>query len=101
LAGADYQIRETFESALLFGQQALREVEVPEEEIMAIVEDIRGRDRERMLAELSTGGLESSRKFIHGNLPKPSPLVEPKRESKILNPEGISDIPLVDSTTST
>jgi glutathione-regulated potassium-efflux system protein KefB len=101
LAGADYQIRETFESALLFGEQALREVEVPEEEIMAIVEDIRGRDRERMLAELSTGGLESSRKFIHGNLPKPSPLVEPKRESKILNPEGISDIPLVDSTTST
>jgi hypothetical protein len=31
---------------------------------------------------------EQGRKFFYGNLPKPEPLIEPKRESKVLNPGG-------------
>jgi len=91
LAGADYQIRETFESAVLFGMQALREAEVPEDEVQSIAEDIRQRDRERMDLELATGGLEASRKLIRGNLPKPTPLVPPKRAAKVLNPQDMAD----------
>ncbi|MFN3454819.1 MAG: NAD-binding protein, partial [Pseudobdellovibrio sp.] len=87
LADVDFQIRETIESALVFGQEALRTSEVPEDEIQATVEDIRRRDRERFELEVATGNTESGRKFLLGNLPKPAPLVEPKREFVILNPE--------------
>lgn len=90
LAGVDYQIRETFESAIAFGMEALRVAEVPEDEVVALAEDIRRRDRERMELELSIGTLEASRRLMLGNLPKPAPLVEPKREAKILNPDSVS-----------
>ena len=90
LAGVDYQIRETLESAFLFGQEALRTAEIPEDEIQATVEDIRRRDRERLELEVANGNTEESRKLMHGNLPKPAPLVEPKRQSKILNPEEVA-----------
>lgn len=90
LGGADFQIRETLESAVVFGQEALRVAEVPEDEIQAIVTDIRRRDKERLQLEIDTGSGEASRGLLIGNLPKPAPLIEPKRESKILNPENIS-----------
>lgn len=93
LAGADFQIRETFESAVLFGEQALRITEVPEEEIQAISADIRRRDRERLELEISTGNSEASRGLLHSNLPKPAPLVEPKRQATLLNPESVA-VPL-------
>lgn len=89
LAGADFQIRETFESALVFGEAALRAVEVPEDEIQVISQDIRRRDRERLELEISTGNSDASRGLLHGNLPKPTPLVEPKRQSTLLNPENV------------
>lgn len=90
LAGADFQIRETFESAVLFGEQALRIAEVPEEEIQAISADIRRRDRERLELEISTGNSDASRGLLHSNLPKPAPLVEPKRQATLLNPESVA-----------
>lgn len=90
LAGADFQIRETFESAIRFGEQALRVAEITEEEIATVSEDIRRRDRERMELELSTGSSEAGRGLMHGNMPRPAPLVEPKRQSKILNTEGLA-----------
>ena len=88
LAGADYQMRETFESAILFGQQTLREMEIPEEDVIAIAEDIRDRDRERFHLEVSTGDREAARKLLHSNIPTPAPLVEPKRPTIALNPEA-------------
>lgn len=89
LKGADFQIRETHAAAMLFGEQALREMEVPEPEIATIVEDIRRRDKERFEIEVSTGSMEASRGLMHSNIPKPAPLVEPKRETQILNPESL------------
>lgn len=89
IAGVDYQLRETFESALRFGEEALRISEVPDEEILSISSDIRRRDQERLSLEVATGGTEASRGLIHGNLPKPTPLLEPKRDSILLNPESI------------
>lgn len=88
LSGADYQIRETFESALAFGQQALREADVPEDEVQAVVEEIRRRDRERFELEVANGSTKAGRDLLIGNIPKPAPLVEPKRATKILNPES-------------
>lgn len=90
-AGVDFQLRETFESAIVFGQAALRSAEVPEDEVIAITEDIRRRDRERFELELANNGdSKSARDLLHGNASKPVPLVEPKRTAKVLNPEGIT-----------
>jgi glutathione-regulated potassium-efflux system protein KefB len=90
LAGSDYQIRETFESALLFGQEALRTAEVPEDDIIAIAEDIRRRDAERFAVETAEGRSDYSsvKDLLHSNMPIPTPLIEPKRQPKILNTEG-------------
>lgn len=84
-AGADFQIRETFESALLLGQQALRALDIPEDEVQAVVEDIRQRDRDRFELEIANKSTEAGRGLMFGNLPKPTPLVAPKRETKVLN----------------
>ncbi len=89
LAGVDFQVRETFESAIRFGEQALREILVPEEDVIAITEDIRRRDQARFELELINGSIDANSSLIHGNLPKPTPLVEPKRKSRVLNPEDV------------
>ncbi len=88
LHGVDFQMRETFESAMALGQQALRFVEVPEDEIQAITTDIRRRDRERFDLEVAKGDAQLGRDLLHSNIPKPAPLLEPKRASQLLNPES-------------
>ena len=77
-AGVDLQIRETFESALKFGEIALRELGVPEDEAAETAEDIRRRDAERFALE-TTGGLLAGRDLLHGNVPKPVPFTTPRR----------------------
>ncbi|MCS0495947.1 monovalent cation:proton antiporter-2 (CPA2) family protein [Ancylobacter sp. MQZ15Z-1] len=67
-AGADWQIRETFESALALGEQALRLMGVDEEECARVMEDVRRRDAARFAEEL-TGGIYAGLDFIHGNKP--------------------------------
>lgn len=87
LEGVDFQIRETFESAILFGQEALRQIEVPENDVQAIAEDIRARDKERFEREIVSNNTKAGRDLLLGNIPKPQPLIEPKRKTKILNPD--------------
>ena len=69
-AGADFQIRETFESALQLSQHALTMMGVDEEERGRIVADFRRRDAARFAEEL-TGGIYAGRNFIIGNAPMP------------------------------
>jgi glutathione-regulated potassium-efflux system protein KefB len=83
-AGVDVQIRETFESALKFGESALRELGIPETEAADIAADIRRRDAERFALE-QTGGLLAGRDLLHGNAPRPVPFTTPRRGR---NPAG-------------
>jgi glutathione-regulated potassium-efflux system protein KefB len=76
--GVDVQIRETFESALKFGELALRELGVPEDEAAETAADIRRRDSERFALE-TTGGLLAGRDVLYGNAPKPVPFTTPRR----------------------
>jgi glutathione-regulated potassium-efflux system protein KefB len=88
-AGVDYQIRETFESALRFGSAALRALDVAADDAEEIAEEIRRRDAERFQLELAGGGsLEAAKATMRGNLPKPTPFTKPKRAPKPLNPEA-------------
>ncbi len=70
-AGVDFQIREVFESALAFGAAALRELEVPDEEVERVLAEVRRRDGERFQLELA-GGEFAGRALIYGNARKPS-----------------------------
>jgi glutathione-regulated potassium-efflux system protein KefB len=90
-AGVDYQIRETFESAVEFGQAALVELGVDEDEAANIAREIRKRDAERFELEMAGGGLKAGASMVYGNqpAPKPTPLTTPKREGRTLNPDAI------------
>ncbi|MFB9069218.1 monovalent cation:proton antiporter-2 (CPA2) family protein [Pseudofulvimonas gallinarii] len=85
-AGVNHFIRETFESALRFGEMALRVLDVPEDEAAAVAADIRRRDSERFELE-STGGFGAGRDLLLGNAPRPTPLTTPTRTAKPLSPE--------------
>ncbi|MFD1791121.1 monovalent cation:proton antiporter-2 (CPA2) family protein [Ochrobactrum teleogrylli] len=67
-AGVEYQIRETFESALALGEKALEMLDVDEEERARVMEDVRRRDSDRLTIEL-TEGIYAGRDLIHGNAP--------------------------------
>lgn len=88
-AGVDYQIRETFESALRFGTEALQVLGVDQDEAMNIAEEIRQRDAERFQLELAGGAsLEAARETLLGNAPKPTPFTKPKRAAQPLNEQA-------------
>ena len=78
-AGVDYQIRETFESALAFGNAVLCGLGFDRDDVREAIEDVRERDRQRVELEL-VGGLEAGRKLIRGNIttPEPEPFFPPR-----------------------
>jgi len=88
-AGVDYQIRETFESALQAGGAALRLLEVSEAEIADILAGIRERDAERFALEIASGGYEAGMGMLLRNTPqtpsRPTPFSKPRTESRALN----------------
>jgi glutathione-regulated potassium-efflux system protein KefB len=86
-AGVDYQMRETFESALLFGESTLRHLGEEEEEAAEIIADVRRRDAERLELQIA-GGIKAGRGLMKGNMPVPTPLTPPKRPGQALNEEA-------------
>jgi voltage-gated potassium channel Kch len=82
----DYQMRETFESALRFGRATLEELGVPEAEAAEITADVRRRDITRLVmqkAEGIMGGVD----LLHGTRLEPEPLSAPKARPHGLSPE--------------
>jgi glutathione-regulated potassium-efflux system protein KefB len=65
--GVDFQVRETFESAMVFGEAALRAIGVPADEAQEVVQDVRQRDTERFELEVA-GGLFAGRSLLYGNM---------------------------------
>jgi glutathione-regulated potassium-efflux system protein KefB len=88
-AGIDLHVRETFESAMTFGELALCVMGVPDEEAAEIVADIRRRDAERFALEI-TGGVYAGADLLHGNAPRPTPLTTPRRAGRIEGAGGAS-----------
>ncbi len=88
-AGVDYQIRETFESALTFGKNVLIDLGVDEVEAADIVRDVRRRDAERFELQLA-GGIEQGRWLMRGNMatPTPEPFSVPRHGGQALNEEA-------------
>ncbi|RZJ03695.1 MAG: potassium transporter [Brevundimonas sp.] len=88
-AGVEYQLRETFESALVFGYQVLIDLGFTGDQARETIDDVRRRDEERFTLQLS-GGLQAGRNLMRGNLssPQPAPYIKPRREGQALNEEA-------------
>ncbi|PTE16432.1 monovalent cation:proton antiporter-2 (CPA2) family protein [Pseudogemmobacter blasticus] len=69
--GADYQIRETYESAVAMGREAVLRLGATEEEADELIADARARDRDR-LALQSVDGIYAGRDLLLGNRDMPA-----------------------------
>ncbi|MEP3280580.1 MAG: monovalent cation:proton antiporter-2 (CPA2) family protein [Stappiaceae bacterium] len=67
--GVDYQIRETFESGVVFGRAALERLGIPTPRVQAIEEDVRERDRERLSVQVREG-LYAGSDYLHRQTPR-------------------------------
>ena len=65
-AGVDFQIRETFESAMIFSRETLKALGEDEELAAEVVEEFRDTDKERLALE-TVGGIYAGRQLIRGN----------------------------------
>jgi glutathione-regulated potassium-efflux system protein KefB len=97
-AGADYQLREVFESALEFGSEVLRKLDVDVVEVGEIAEAVRERDRQRFAAQM-VGGMMAGRDLLKSNaedqaresgtVAGPSaPIIAPEDEARIAEQAG-------------
>ncbi|WLS09489.1 monovalent cation:proton antiporter-2 (CPA2) family protein [Shinella sumterensis] len=77
--GVQHDVRETFESALVFGRETLEELGVEPDDAVAISDDIRRRDEARLELQ-AVEGLAAGRHMLHSAPVKPEPLVRPKNQ---------------------
>ena len=87
-AGVDFQLRETFESALVFGGSALEALGIDPDDVAEVIEDVRRRDTARFETQLAEG-VRAGARFLKGNIgtPIPAPLTPPRRAGQALNEE--------------
>ncbi|HEY5793656.1 MAG TPA: monovalent cation:proton antiporter-2 (CPA2) family protein [Bosea sp. (in: a-proteobacteria)] len=91
-AGVEYQIRETFESAMAFGTAVLLGMGVPQDEAVEIAEDVRRRDAERLDLQVASD-IYAGVNLIRGNAPIPAPLTKPKAAGRVVGnvPDDVGD----------
>jgi glutathione-regulated potassium-efflux system protein KefB len=90
--GVDYQMRETFESAVVFGQNTLIGLGVDPQVAADIAADVRQRDAERLDLQLA-GDIYAGNDLMKGNAPVPGPLIKPRQAGRALNEETASVLP--------
>lgn len=78
--GVDYELRETFESGLLFGRKTLEALGMAEDEAHAIANDVRQRDEDRLHVQASEGIL-AGRHLLFNKPVTPEPLIKPTRSA--------------------
>jgi glutathione-regulated potassium-efflux system protein KefB len=85
-AGVEYELRETFESAMVFGGRVLAGLGFEPADVAETMDDVRRRDRERLELQ-QVGGITAGRSLIRGNLatPEPAPLTPPRRQPRPLD----------------
>jgi glutathione-regulated potassium-efflux system protein KefB len=82
----DYETRETFESAMRFGQKTLEAMGIDADRVAIVADFIRNRDRDRIAIQQAEGiyaGIDLLRKR-----PTMTPFTEPARGAKALNVEA-------------
>jgi len=82
----DYQLRETFESAIAFGRAALEELGADPEAAAATANDVRKRDIARLFLQ-KDGGAMGGAELVVGAKITPEPLTAPAGKARGLSPE--------------
>ncbi|MGH6761932.1 MAG: monovalent cation:proton antiporter-2 (CPA2) family protein [Phyllobacterium sp.] len=82
--GVDYELRETFESALLFGQKALEGLGIDPELADEISKDIRKRDEDRLHIQAAEG-IRAGNDLLLTKPITPEPLIRPTKEAQPLD----------------
>jgi len=80
----DYELRETFESGLLFGRRTLEELGIDSELAGQITENVRKRDEDRLRVQ-ATEGILAGKHLLFNRPVTPEPLMKPAREGKPLD----------------
>ena len=75
-AGVDYEIRETFESALAFGGAGLSALGMTALDIDEVIADIRRRDTKRLEVQVQSGLFAGGDRLLVA--PRPEPLIVPR-----------------------
>ena len=88
-AGVDYQLREAFESALVFGGETLRKLGIDDHEVAETIADVRRRDAQRLEMQIA-GDIQAGSNFLKKNVagPVPTPLTPPRRPGRAMNEEA-------------
>jgi monovalent cation:proton antiporter-2 (CPA2) family protein len=82
----DYQLREVFESAVVFGRAALEELGTAPDLAAAAADDVRKRDVTRLFLQKEIGAM-SGAELVVGATIAPEPLIAPTSKAKALSPE--------------
>lgn len=90
--GVDLEVRETFESGLVFGRKTLEALGVGDEEALAITNDIRRRDEARLNLQAAEG-LAAGRDMLHSRPVRPEPLIKPKHTEEVIDEEDDLIVP--------
>ncbi|HZH10275.1 MAG TPA: monovalent cation:proton antiporter-2 (CPA2) family protein [Microvirga sp.] len=84
--GVDYQLRETFESAIVFGRSALEELGIDAELASSAAQDVRKRDIARLFLQKEIGAMGGA-ELVMGAKITPEPLTSPTGKAKALSSE--------------
>jgi voltage-gated potassium channel Kch len=84
--GVDFELRETYESALLFGRTTLEGIGLDPDRARAIIEFVRRRDLDRLALQQAEG--ISAGSDLLRTIMVQEPLSRPAREATPLNPEA-------------
>jgi glutathione-regulated potassium-efflux system protein KefB len=84
--GVDFELRETYESALAFGRETLAALGLDPERAMGVAEFVRRRDLDR-LALQQAEGISAGTDLLHTTMVQ-EPLSKPVGEAQPLNPEA-------------
>jgi monovalent cation:proton antiporter-2 (CPA2) family protein len=82
----DYQIREVFESAIVFGRAALEELGTEPDAAAAAANDVRKRDIARLVLQKEVGSMGGAELVVGAKI-APEPLTVPTGRARALSPE--------------
>jgi monovalent cation:proton antiporter-2 (CPA2) family protein len=88
--GVDFELRETFESAIAFGRAALDALELDAGRIAELESELRMRDRERFAMQQQHGINAGQDHLQTRPAPRPVPFVDPRRRGVALNPGDVA-----------
>jgi voltage-gated potassium channel Kch len=89
--GVEFELRETFESALAFGRRTLEGLGLDPERAREVEEFVRARDGDR-LALQQAEGVSAGLELLQTTLVQPEPLSVPRHEARSLNRSDTEDM---------